>query len=478
MPAFNLTTDTTVSATSVISTAATGGFGYLISQSPAPNFTNFGDISFSQAAGQSGAVGLQLAAGSLNTAWTSAAVDNEGHFTVTAAGSATFLAGPSAPSITNGGVITVTAGGQAEGVHVQDQLAHLPVSVDVLAPRFTNPGQLVVSGGGSATGLYLGDGGGVFNDGLIRVTATSAGAAAHGIWSEFGGIVDNSGQIIVTDSDPNLQSVALHFGGSGTVSVQNHGTITADIAFEDTNTVGVDGHTVGIDNFGVINGRIILSEGTFPIANSTHGIANDGVINGDVDLGPGDDLFDGAMGTQTGLVSGGLGNDVLKGGPGRDSLQGNQGNDTEHGGAGDDIVVGGKDNDVQSGDDGDDVVWGNLGNDTLDGGDGADQVRGGQGDDVISGGAGNDYISGDRGNDTETGGPGADMFHSFSGAGIDRVLDFNYSEGDRVMLDPGTAYTLKQAGADAVVDMGNGDQVILVGVQLSSLPSDFVFLSF
>ena len=39
------------------------------------------------------------------------------------------------------------------------------------------------------------------------------------------------------------------------------------------------------------------------------------------------------------------------------------------------------------------------------------------------------------------------------------------------VIDP-----LSQMGADTVVDMGNGDQLILVGVQLSSLPSGWIFL--
>jgi Ca2+-binding RTX toxin-like protein len=169
------------------------------------------------------------------------------------------------------------------------------------------------------------------------------------------------------------------------------------------------------------------------------------------------------------------GDDVINGGGGFDDINGNMGNDTLHGNDGDDWVVGGKDNDSQTGDAGADIVWGNLGNDTLDGGAGNDQVRGGQGDDVIFGGAGNDYISGDRGNDTETGGSGADIFHGSQDAGIDKVMDFHYSQGDRVMLDPGTTYTVSQEGADTVVDMGSGNQMILVGVTLSSLPSDWIF---
>jgi Ca2+-binding RTX toxin-like protein len=170
------------------------------------------------------------------------------------------------------------------------------------------------------------------------------------------------------------------------------------------------------------------------------------------------------------------GDDSIAGGSGFDDINGNMGADTIDGGLGDDWVVGGKGDDQQFGYDGDDIVLGNLGNDTLDGGFGADVVRGGQGDDVLFGGPGADYVSGDRGNDTETGGSGADNFHSFSGAGVDRVLDFSLAQGDRVMLDPGTTFTVSQVGADTVIDMGNGDQLILVGVQAASLPPGAIFL--
>ncbi|HEX4708874.1 hypothetical protein [Phenylobacterium sp.] len=176
-------------------------------------------------------------------------------------------------------------------------------------------------------------------------------------------------------------------------------------------------------------------------------------------------------------LRGDSGDDSLSGGAGFDDINGNMGNDTAHGNAGDDWVVGGKDNDMLFGDAGGDVVWGNLGNDTLDGGDGNDQVRGGQGDDSVSGGAGDDYVSGDRGNDTITGGAGADLFHGSQDAGIDRVLDFHLSEGDRVMLDPGTTYTVIQVGGDTVIDMGAGNQMILIGVQMSTLTPGWIFLA-
>jgi Ca2+-binding RTX toxin-like protein len=189
--------------------------------------------------------------------------------------------------------------------------------------------------------------------------------------------------------------------------------------------------------------------------------------------GPGNDTVTGASGNN--YLRGSDGDDVLRGGTGFDDANGNAGRDTVSGGAGDDWAVGGKDNDLLLGDAGGDIVWGNLGNDTCEGGDGADQVRGGQGDDSVSGGAGNDYVSGDRGNDTINGGAGADIFHGSQDAGIDRVLDFKLAEGDRVMLDPGTTYSLGQVGADAVLDMGGGHQMILVGVQASTLTGNWIF---
>jgi len=201
-----------------------------------------------------------------------------------------------------------------------------------------------------------------------------------------------------------------------------------------------------------------------------------------VDGGDGDDQVFGGTGNDvitdpggTNYLRGDEGDDNILGGAGFDDANGNMGNDTVSGGPGDDYSVGGKDNDLLFGDGGADIVWGNLGNDTCDGGDGADQVRGGQGDDSVAGGAGDDFVSGDRGNDTITGGAGADRFHGSQDAGIDRVLDFSLAQGDRVMLDPGTTYTLSQVGADTVLDMGAGNQMILVGISMSGLTANSIF---
>ncbi|MEO8114273.1 MAG: M10 family metallopeptidase C-terminal domain-containing protein [Phenylobacterium sp.] len=205
-------------------------------------------------------------------------------------------------------------------------------------------------------------------------------------------------------------------------------------------------------------------------ADVIHGNAAGNTING----GAGADTLDGGAGGANRLW-GDDGADSITGGANFDDINGNMGNDSVHGGLGDDWISGGKDHDVLFGDDGDDVVYGNIGNDTLDGGAGADLVRGGQDNDVLTGGAGDDWLSGDRGSDTITGGSGADLFHTFGEAGLDQITDFNRAEGDRVLLDPGTVYTVSQVGADTVINMTGGGQMVLLGVQMSTLTPGWIF---
>jgi serralysin len=132
-------------------------------------------------------------------------------------------------------------------------------------------------------------------------------------------------------------------------------------------------------------------------------------------------------------------------------------------------------NDSVAGSDRFDRLHGNIGNDTVSGGGGIDWVRGGKGNDSLSGGVGNDWLSGDRDNDTMSGGAGADIFNSFGAAGSDRIVDFNLAEGDQVRLEPGSAYTTAQVGADTVITVDGAAQVTLVGVSLSSLTGGWIF---
>lgn len=243
--------------------------------------------------------------------------------------------------------------------------------------------------------------------------------------------------------------------------------------------INADGHTDFIAWRGVFGGAENLRADIWrdPGASLTGTAASEGFMGDNraetVFAGAGNDVIVGGGGQD--YLRGEDGDDRIAGGDGFDDTHGNMGNDTVSGGLGDDWTVGGKDNDLLFGELGSDLVYGNLGNDTCDGGEGNDIVRGGQDQDILRAGAGDDYVSGDRGDDTMTGGAGADSFHTFGEAGIDRVLDFNRAEGDRVQLDPGTTYTVAQVGADTVISMTGGGQMILVGVSMSSLTEGWIF---
>lgn len=205
------------------------------------------------------------------------------------------------------------------------------------------------------------------------------------------------------------------------------------------------------------------------IENAAGGASADRLRGNDLDNrltgGAGGDTLEGGIGLD--FLRGEDGDDLLVGGADFDDAHGNIGNDTVHGGDGDDWVVGGKDQDQLFGESGFDIVYGNLGDDTADGGAGTDWVRGGQGNDVVRGGDGADWLWGDRGDDTITGGAGADDFHVQAFSGLDLVTDFSLADGDRVFVDGGAAYSVSLSGADTWIDLGNGDRMVLAGVQLT-----------
>jgi Ca2+-binding RTX toxin-like protein len=190
----------------------------------------------------------------------------------------------------------------------------------------------------------------------------------------------------------------------------------------------------------------------------------------------GGDGADTLAGTSTNAhIFGGAGDDVISSTDASDTINGNTGNDTVHGGSGHDVISGGRDNDALFGDSGASLINGNLGDDTIFGGAASSTLRGGAGNDAIVGGAGADQIWGDKGSDLVKGGGGADTFHTFAGAGITTVLDFNPAEGDRVRIDDGAHFTTVQVGADVVVDLGNGSEVVLQNAQLSALQPGWIF---
>lgn len=172
-------------------------------------------------------------------------------------------------------------------------------------------------------------------------------------------------------------------------------------------------------------------------------------------------------------------------------------------GGGNNRITTGDGNDNLQGSGGDDIFHGGGGADTLGGSGGNNQLFGGDGDDVLlgtgflDGGAGNDLLYGGT-LSTMVGGSGADTFLTRldTVGGFERILDFNYAQGDRIDLqviigfdsdgagallsnDPvgeGLVSFVQRADGVALTLTGNpGGGLLLVGASLDLLPVDFVF---
>ena len=122
-----------------------------------------------------------------------------------------------------------------------------------------------------------------------------------------------------------------------------------------------------------------------------------------------------------------------------DEIVGNNDDNVFRGGKGDDFIRGSEGNDELRGGLGNDEIKGGSGNDTLFGGRNSDSLAGNEGNDRLKGGDGNDTLKGGQDLDTLIGSGGADsfIFGSFRGSSrqeIDVIEDFNFAEGDKVVI--------------------------------------------
>ena len=169
----------------------------------------------------------------------------------------------------------------------------------------------------------------------------------------------------------------------------------------------------------------------------THG----GVGNDTLVVGSGRDFFLGPGGADT--VSGDGEDDVLSGDDGDDLLDGGDGNDDVDGGAGNDVLDGGAGNDTLAGGSGD-RLWGEDGNDVLDGGAGADRMSGGAGNDSYFVESAGDQVIETGGNDT--------VYSSIS-----------YTLGENAVDGRGDLENLRLLGTESINATGNGLNNLLVG---------------
>ena len=216
--------------------------------------------------------------------------------------------------------------------------------------------------------------------------------------------------------------------------------------------------------------------------------------------GDGNDTIDGGKGND--VIYGGLDNDYISGFVGNDTLAGQAGNDTIQAGGGDDKAFGNGGDDRVNGGSGNDTLTGSAGNDTIYGGTGADQLFGNadndrligeddndklvglDGDDQLYAGKGDDTLKGGLGNDTMSGGAGADLFVFEANSGDDVVTGYSSAQGDVLQLIGITGFdefadvqaAASQVGGDVVIDLGGGNSLTLVGVNLGDLHAgDFLF---
>lgn len=265
--------------------------------------------------------------------------------------------------------------------------------------------------------------------------------------------------------------------------------------------------------------------------NGANNIINGSLFNDLIRGRDGDDELNGSDGVDTLLgqngsdtLSGGNGNDTLNGGGGVDRLIGGAGNDLYSIDDSNDIVTeqaggGGSDRvnafadfvnpleveflvgkfaaigltltgnaqvnritgankinspDTISGEGGNDKLVGLVGNDVINGGAGNDRIFGNSGADVINGEAGNDVVSGQQ---------GADTFVFDALPGRDTITDFNTTEDQVNLVAHGFAdFAAVQAATtdvngSAIIDLGGGNQVRLLGVLEANLSSDDFILS-
>jgi Ca2+-binding RTX toxin-like protein len=194
--------------------------------------------------------------------------------------------------------------------------------------------------------------------------------------------------------------------------------------------------------------------------------------------------------------------DSLSGGDGNDVLRGQTGNDTLHGDAGDDLLFGEQGNDTIAGDDGDDRGWGSYGEDILTGGEGADYllgdngtivkaaagpdvwpggapnydvslvydggekdaVYGGGGDDHLYGGGGGDRLEGGAADDYAEGGPGADRVFGYDSLDVEG----GHHPGDDDLVggspDAGVPDAGDTLGGSGGADLIAGDNAVVTRV--------------
>jgi Ca2+-binding RTX toxin-like protein len=281
----------------------------------------------------------------------------------------------------------------------------------------------------------------------VGLTGTLGATFHSGIWMSGGAhTITNFGQI------RGGNGITMFTKSEGTHStIVNHGIIHGD--FDGIGRQNDDAlENLTITNYGTISG----GNSSYSCSGSTNieEIVNKGLMIGNINLGGGNDLYDGRLGTLDGYVLAGAGNDIVYGNADDEKLFGEDGNDVLIGGAGADYLSGGAGSDQASYASAKAAVVVSLANPAIAKGDADgdtfnsienlggsrfhDSLFGNSAKNAISGVAGNDTIKGYGGNDILTGGDGADLFVFNSAlsasSNVDRITDFTVAD-DTMQID-------------------------------------------
>ena len=345
-----------------------GGNGYY-----EPSLINRGEIHLDNPSGHPGIL-IYFSSAFL---WRNAVVENYGLISAIDIFDVRAVFGPGwSPDLYNAGTISASASRSASAFSTWDLYTHVvnapsgvieAVSQEIaIAVRMANGNGVILPEGIYDEPGPLGPGS-LTNHGEILARLTSGAPAwrdqqaiAVHLGSGPGDFISilNSGLIEASAPDPTTPNAqAIYMWGDVGGTIVNSGTIRGDYAIREQSDNQWRTYNLAIENSGLIEGRIELTEGNDLLTNSGNIIGNvdlgedadtlvnRGTVTGEVSLGTGNDIYDGTGGVQNGRILGQDGADLLIGTSGVDTIDGGAGNDILVGGGGD-TLTGGSGNDL------------------------------------------------------------------------------------------------------------------------------------
>jgi serralysin len=265
--------------------------------------------------------------------------------------------------------------------------------------------------------------------------------------------VVNSGKIYSVDVGVTL------YGGNS--SLTNSGLIRTNSFTFAVNLQGALGQTITLLNTGAIE-----SKGNIAVLGGLEDdlLTNTGTIIGAVDLGDGNDLYDGRGGTVAGDILLGIGNDTAYGGTGDERFFGDHGDDFMDGGAGNDtFTIDITDINLTGGED---TAIGGAGDDTF------NLMGGVSPKNVLSGGEGTDWLALQFGSVLPAPGTNSNAVVDLRSTSIRKVGDYWGSlqlsgienvatlDGNDLLIGNSSNNTLLASAGDDTLEGGLGNDIL------------------